>query len=285
MGSALLEPEDRPGIYGQAYEPTGSTAKDDYADVGGLCREMNQLTDDLKRRRLRSRIITKCLPLADHIAYRFVGRAEAADDLMQVARLALIKTIDRYDPDKGPFLGYAVPSIMGGVRRHFRDCTWTMHVPRGIKDANQKFRAAIGPLSQRLGRAPTASEVAAEIGIDREQVVQCADAAYAYRPLSLDAATPGGLKEEPSVARIGAEDSRYGTVEDVLTVAELVGRLTDRERLILKLRFCDDLPQSQIGQRLGVSQVQVSRLLAATLQRLREHFFEDEEDEPARAER
>lgn len=276
MSSALPVAEDRHGIDGQAYEAAGSTAKGDYAEVGGLCREMNQLTDDLKRRRLRSRIITKCLPLADHIAYRFVGRAEAADDLIQVARLGLIKAIDRYDPDKGPFLGYAVPSIMGAVRRHFRDCTWTMHVPRGIKETQQKIRAAIGPLSQRFGRAPTASELAAELDIDHEQVVQSAGAAYAYRPLSLDAAMPGSQKEEPAAARMGAEDSRYGTVEDLLTVAELVGRLTDRERLILKLRFCDDLPQSQIGQRLGVSQVQVSRLLAATLQRLREYFFEDE---------
>ena len=223
--------------------------------------------------------------MADHIAYRFAGRGESADDLTQVARLGLIKAIDRYNPDKGPFLSYAVPTIMGAVRRHFRDHAWSIHVPRKIKNTHQRARAAIDPLAQRLGRAPTASELAAELSVDRDDLVRSLDAGHAYRPLSLDAPIPGSQATEPFAARHGAEDPRYGTVEDALTVAELVGRLTERERLIVRLRFCEDLPQSQIGERLGVSQVQVSRLLAATVNRLRQYFWEDASARPGKPRR
>ncbi|RAV13192.1 B/F/G family RNA polymerase sigma-70 factor [Mycolicibacterium sp. GF69] len=250
-------------------EPVG-TGDDDYHDVRRLCGQLHRTDEVAQRDSLRSRIITRCLPLADHIAHRFVGRGEPADDLTQVARLGLIKAVDRYDPEKGPFLGYAVPTIMGEVRRHFRDHAWVVYVPRKIKDARQRMQAAIGPLAQRLGRAPTATDLAAELGLDRDEVVRLADATYAYQPSSLDAPAPGGEKAETVVARQGAEDPRYASIEDGLTVAELVSTLTERERLILRLRFCENLPQSQIGRALGLSQVHVSRLLAATLERLRQ---------------
>ncbi|WP_082949156.1 SigB/SigF/SigG family RNA polymerase sigma factor [Mycolicibacterium celeriflavum] len=276
MVSALLEAD----YHVDFVEPVGDadaagTHEDDYDDVGPQCCELRRTPEGARRDSLRCRIITRCLPLADHIAGRFVGRGESADDLRQVARLGLIKAIDRYDPDKGPFLGYAVPTIMGEVRRHFRDHTWVMHVPRRIKDTRQRVRAAIGPMAQRLGRAPTATELAAELGVDRDEVVQSVDAAAAYRPSSLDAAESGDRKSEPVVARQGLDDPRYSSVEDAMTVAELVSTLTERERLILRLRFCENLPQSQIGRRLGVSQVQVSRLLAATLERLRQSCREE----------
>ncbi|MGV0643439.1 SigB/SigF/SigG family RNA polymerase sigma factor [Mycolicibacterium sp. XJ879] len=255
---------------------------DDYADVSPMCNELRNTSDHAKRRRLRARIISRCLPLADHIALRFAGRGESAEDLAQVARLGLIKAVDRYEPDRGPFLPYAVPTIMGEVRRHFRDHTWGVHVPRSIKDLHQRVSASIGLLSQRLGRAPTASEVAADLDVDREDVVRAVDMSDAYRPQSLDAAPSGSRKDRPAGAAHGATDPRYDSVEDALTVADLVGRLTERQRLILRLRFCDDLPQSKIGERLGVSQVQVSRLLAATLERLREYIHEDDAVPPAR---
>ena len=276
MTPGHLQAEDRAGATMTVCEPAVGVAHDDYEQVGALCRKLSEVTDDRHRKRLRCRIITESLPLADHIAYRFVGRGESADDLIQVARVGLIKAIDRYDPGKGPFLAFVVPTIIGDVRRHFRDNTWGMHVPRKLKDMHRRVRATIEPLAQRLGRAPTASEVAAELGVDYEEVVQSADAAYAYRPLSLDSAMPGTPNAGSSAAcRHGAEDPRYNDVEDALTVAELVGRLTERERVILKLRFCEDLPQTQIAERLGISQVHVSRLLSATLERLRQDFWED----------
>lgn len=266
MASALLET-------GERIAP--ATHDDDYADVSPLCTELRNTADHTKRRRLRARVIYRCLPLADHIALRFVGRGESAEDLAQVARLGLIKAVDRYDPARGPFLAYAVPTIMGEVRRHFRDHAWSVHVPRSIKDLHQRVSASIGSLSQRLGRAPTASEVAVDLDVDREDVVQAVDMSDAFRAHSLDATGPDSRKQEPAAATHGATDPHYESVEDALTVAELVVRLTERERLILRLRFCDDLPQSRIGERLGVSQMQVSRLLAATLERLREHCDQD----------
>jgi RNA polymerase sigma-B factor len=259
-------------------EPTGSVASnDDYADVAGMCSDLSEAADDDERRRLRCRIVTRCLPLADHIAYRFVGRGESADDLIQIARLGLIKAIDRYDPSKGQLLAFLVPTIMGDVRRHFRDNTWGMHVPRKLKDTHRRVRATSGPLAQRLGRAPTASDLAAELGIDYQEVVQAVDAAYAYRPLSLDAGMPDSQDAESFAAyyQPGADDPRFASVEDAVTVAALVGRLAERERVILALRFCEDLPQSQIARRLGISQVHVSRLLSATLERLRQYFWDD----------
>ena len=213
---------------------------------------------------------------ADHIAYRFVGRGQPAEDLVQVARLGLINAVDRYEEGKGRFLAFAVITVTGDVRHYFRDNTWGMQVPRRIKDTHRRMRAAIDPLSQRLGRTPTASEVAAELGVSREDVAQASAAASAYRPASLDRPNAGSVGgETPGSWCHGAEDPRYGTVEDALTVAELVSRLSDREQDILRMRFCECLPQTEIAQRLGVSQVHVSRLLANTLQRLRNHFWAD----------
>lgn len=271
MASALLTKGEQSDLEIPAGDADPTDHQDeDYDDVRSLCSELRRTVDVAQRDSFRSRVITRCLPLADHIARRFVGRGEPADDLTQVARVGLIKAVDRYDPAKGPFLGYAVPTIMGEVRRHFRDNAWVMYVPRKIKDARQHMQAAIGPLAQRLGRAPTATDLAAELGIDRDEVVRLADATHAYRPSSLDAPAPGGEKPETVVARQGAEDPRYASIEDGLIVAELVKTLTERERLILRLRFCENLPQSQIGRALGMSQVHVSRLLAATLERLRQ---------------
>jgi RNA polymerase sigma-B factor len=215
----------------------------------------------------RAQAITKCLPLADHIAYRFVGRGESYEDLIQVARLGLINAVDRYNPEKGRFLAFAVPTILGEVRRYFRDNAWGMRVPRKLKETHLRLRAAIDPMSQRLGRAPTASELAAELGLDTDEVVQSLDVAYAFRPMSLDAAVPGSL---------GGDDLRYTAVEDRVAVADLVAHLSERDREILRMRFCDCMTQTQIAQRLGKSQVHVSRLLASTLERLRRRYWADD---------
>lgn len=248
----------------------GSPRKDDYADVAALFVRLAAAADDQERQRWRCRIITRCLPLADHIAYRFVGRGEPAEDLVQVARLGLVKAVDRYDAGKGSFVGFAVPTVIGDMRRYFRDNTWGMHVPRTLKDTHRRVRAIIDPLAQRLGRTPTTGELAAELGVGCDEVQQSMEAAAAYRPVSLDAAVSGDADHEWSVAgRQGGIDPHYGDVEDALVVAKLVSRLTDRERAILAMRFGECWPQSRIAQQLGISQVQVSRLLTITLERLR----------------
>ena len=256
--------------------PTDTEFSDDYTEIGLFFARMAEASSDEERQHWRCRIITGCLPLADHIAYRFVGRGEPGEDLIQVARLGLIRAVDRYDPSKGPFLAFVVPTIVGSVRRHFRDNTWGMHVPRQLKVTHRRVRATIDPLAQRLGRAPTASELAAELDVSREEVIESMEAAYAYRPLSLDAALPGSSNGESSTLwRHGAEDPLYGSIEDALTVSELVSHLSEREQTILRMRFCEGLPQTAIAAQLGISQVHVSRLLAMILERLRRRFCDD----------
>lgn len=249
---------------------------EDYAEIeqlltalGGVPRETTQFE------RKRGEIIVRCLPLADHIAYRFVGRGEPSDDLIQVARLGLVKAVDRYDPDKGRFLAFAVPTIFGEVRRYFRDSAWGMRVPRRIKDTHLRVRTVIEPMSQRLGRAPTASELAVELGVGLDEVAQSLDAAYAFRPLSLDATVPGTQGDATTMSRQGAEDPQYSFVEDCVALEDLLMKVSEQEREILRMRFCECMTQTQIAQRLGKSQVHVSRQLAATLERLRRRLSTD----------
>lgn len=248
---------------------------DDYVNVEGHLSALDDVEDEDERRRRRARIITRCLPLADHIAYRFVGRGEPSDDLIQVARLGLVKTIDRYDHRKGRFLAFAVPTILGELRRYFRDNTWGMRVPRRMKETQRQVRDAIDAMSQRLGRAPTPRELAAELDIELEDVVQGMNTS-AYRPLSLDATIPGGESAGQTVgATQGTEDPRFDTIEDLITLSELVSELSAREKVILKMRFGECSTQTEIARALGISQVHVSRLLGTTLDRLRRRFYTD----------
>ncbi|HEY7050947.1 MAG TPA: SigB/SigF/SigG family RNA polymerase sigma factor [Mycobacterium sp.] len=262
---------------GSALRASGSSPTDeDYSQIEDLLVAMVDMPRDTDRfERMRGDIITKCLPLADHIAYRFVGRGEPGDDLVQVARLGLVKAVDRYDPGKGRFLAFAIPTIFGEVRRYFRDNTWGMRVPRKIKDTHLRVRAVIEPMSQRLGRAPTAGELAGELGLGLDEVAQSMNAAYAYRPLSLDATVPGTEGDTTTMARHGAEDPRYLLVEDCLAVGRLMSQVSEQERDILRMRFCECMTQTQIAQQLGKSQVHVSRLLASTLDRLRQRLQTD----------
>lgn len=248
---------------------------DDYAETEELLTAMADIPHDTAAyERMRCEAITKCLPLADHIAYRFVGRGEPGEDLLQVARLGLVKAVDRFDPGRGRFLAFAVPTIFGEVRRYFRDNAWGMRVPRKLKDTHLRVRSAIEPMSQRLGRAPTPSELAGELGIDSGEVARSLDAAYAYRPLSLDAALPGSSTDEVTMLSLhGAEDPHYGVVEDCVAVGRLLSQVSEQEREVLRMRFCDCMTQTQIAQRLGKSQVHVSRLLAGTLDRLRRKLW------------
>jgi RNA polymerase sigma-B factor len=247
-----------------------SNNSDDYVDVDHLFARLENACSDEERRFWRERIVTKALPLADHIASRFVGRGESRDDLVQVARLALVKAVERYERDKGQFVSFAVPTIFGEIRRHFRDNTWGMHVPRSCQEASLAVRGAVSEMSQRMGRMPTTTEIADELHMSLDEIRRSQMAAKAYRPSSLDAPVTGADGEaQPLAALHGEVDHRYDKVEDLIVLADLVRELPERERVILRMRFYDCLKQRDIALCLGISQVHVSRLLSATLERLR----------------
>lgn len=223
-------------------------------------------------RRQRDGIVERCLPLADHIARRFDGRGEPRDDLVQVARVGLVNAVKRFDVDAGSdFVSFAVPTIMGEVRRHFRDNSWSVKVPRRLKELHLRLGAATADLSQRLGRAPTASELAAELGMDREEVVEGLVAGSSYNTLSIDSG--GGDDDAPSIAdTLGDVDDSLDRIENREALRPLLESLPERERTVLVLRFFESMTQTQIAERVGISQMHVSRLLAKSLASLRDQL-------------
>ncbi len=228
--------------------------------------------DDPHRAQIRDEIIELCLPLAEHIARRFGGRGESFDDLQQVARVGLIQAVDRFDLSRGStFLAYAVPTMMGEVRRHFRDRTWAVRVPRTMKDIQLRIGPATEALSQRLGRVPTAREVAAELGVELAQLTQAMVAANGHTSNSLESIARDDDDAGSAVQRrLGSEEPCYELLEDAMAVRPLIAALPRRERQVLVWRFYGGMTQNQIAERLGVSQMQVSRILSRTLASLRE---------------
>ena len=251
-----------------------SEPRSEYADVTAKFRRLASLDpESIECRREREEIIERCLPLADHIARRFKNRGEPLEDLVQVARVGLVNAVNRYNVDNGAeFVAFAVPTIMGEVRRHFRDHGWSVKVPRRLKDLNSQLRRAREELSHRLGRAPTPSEIAAELGIDRDDVVQGQIASSAYSTLSSDAPKGGGDSDDGRsvMTTIGDIDANLDKVLDVATVRPLLSALPQREQTVLRLRFFESMTQTQIAAQLGISQMHVSRLLARSLDRLRQ---------------
>ncbi len=220
---------------------------------------------------VRTQLISRCIPLADHIARKFSGRGEPFDDLTQVARVGLVHAVDRFDISRGSnFLSFAVPTIMGEVRRYFRDNTWAMRVPRRVKETHLRIGSAIDALSQQLGRSPTAKEIAAELEIDPDEVTQAVIAGNAYQPSSIDAVSVGRDTEASLLDTLGEEESQFDRVEEYVAIRPLLAGLPERERRILTMRFFESMTQTQIAQRMGISQMHVSRILAKTLARLRE---------------
>ncbi|WP_372662101.1 SigB/SigF/SigG family RNA polymerase sigma factor [Amycolatopsis kentuckyensis] len=242
-----------------------------FAHCAPLFDERSELTPgDPRQAELRARLITEHLALAENIAKRFAGRGESFDDLVQVARTGLIHAVDRYDPGRGrDFLSFAVPTIMGEVRRHFRDSAWSMRVPRALKELQQNLVKATGELAHDLGRSPTPSELAAHLDIDVETVREGLLAAEAYKPASLDAPVRGGGDTGTIGDQLADRESPYTKADDHLTLEAAMADLPPRERAIIEMRFVEELTQSQIAERVGVSQMQVSRLLAKTLEQLR----------------
>src|SRR5579875_378757 len=216
--------------------------------------------------RAREQLVRDYLPLARRLARRYVGAREPLEDLMQVASLGLVKAIDRFDPARGiAFSSFAVPTILGELRRHFRDCGWAVHVPRGAQER------ALRELSARSGRAPSVRELAEYLEWDVCDALEALEAGAAHHASSLDAPAQADGAEDLSLAdTLGSEDERIEAVDARLTIAAAARRLPARERRVLRMRFLDDMTQSQIASELGVSQMQISRQLRGALARLRE---------------
>lgn len=216
------------------------------------------------------RIVTAYLPLADRLARRFEGRGEPRDDLAQVARLGLVKAVQRFDTTNGAnFSAFAVPTITGEIRRHFRDNGWSVKVPRRLKDLSLHLRTANAELSQSLGRAPNISELASSVAADRDEVIEAWLAGNAYKTVSIDNSSGTDGPTGAIIDRHGELDCNLKRVEDRESVRRILAELSDDERTALQLRFFESRTQTQIAEQLGVSQMQVSRLLAKSLARLR----------------
>jgi RNA polymerase sigma-B factor len=221
---------------------------------------------------LREKLAERFLPLARHLARRYVRGGEPLDDLVQVASLGLVNAIDRFDPSRDvAFTSFAVPTIVGELKRHFRDKGWFVRVPRDLQELALRVQRAGDEASHRLGRAPTPAELADELEISVEQVLEAREAIGAHHAVSLD--RPADEDDDGASVgdAIGVEDAGYRRAEDAATVERMADELlSDREREVLRLRFENDLTQSEIGARVGISQMQVSRVLRTALARLRE---------------
>jgi RNA polymerase sigma-B factor len=253
-----------------------SSRPNEYADVPEMFRELATLdADSPDFQRHRDKIVERCLPLADHIARRFEGRGEPRDDLVQVARVGLVNAVARFDVNTGSdFVSFAVPTIMGEVRRHFRDNSWSVKVPRRLKELHLRLGAATAELSQRLGRAPTATELARELEMDRAEVIEGLVAGSSYNTLSIDSGGSGSGDEEARAIAdtLGDADAGLERIENREALRPLLDALPERERTVLMLRFFDSMTQTQIAERVGISQMHVSRLLAKSLARLRDEL-------------
>ena len=225
-----------------------------------------QTTQDLAA---RDELVRKYLPLVRTLARRYSYTTEPLEDLCQVGAMALCKAIDRYSPDHGAsFKAYAVPTIVGEMRRHFRDTGWALHIPRSLQDRARTLGVALNDLTAKLGRSPTIAELSESTGLSREEVIEGLEVRMAYDTTPLDA--PGqGSDEEGWTARLGAEDDALEQVEFSAVLERTMRALPERERLLLHLRFTEDLSQSEIARRVGVSQMHVSRLLRRAVGRRR----------------
>jgi RNA polymerase sigma-B factor len=255
----------------------------EYDDVSAMFHRLKAIDEESEAfRRQREAIIERTLPLAEHIARRFRNRGEPHEDLVQVARVGLINALNRFDVNSGAdFVAFAVPTMMGEVRRHFRDYGWSVKVPRRLKDLQTHLARAREDLVQQTGRAPTATEIANRLDVDRELVVEAIIAGSNYATLSIDThlgSTDTHIGDADSGQTIGETvgdvDPDLDKVVDVESVRPLITALPGRLRRVLVLRFFEDMTQTQIAQEIGCSQMHVSRLLAQALAALRRSVSE-----------
>jgi RNA polymerase sigma-B factor len=247
-------------------EEAGSRESEDTAELFGL----------LPDPRAREELARVFQSLAEYLARRFYGRGEPLDDLVQVANLGLLKAIDRFDLSRGvKFSTYATATIVGELKRHFRDKGWALRVPRRLQEAGMKVGRTVTEMYQDLGRAPTVSEIGERTGLSEDEVLEAMETAHAYSTTSLDAPTDeeGGT----SLDKLGGEEEAFELLEGWTSVAPAIRDLPSRERTILYLRFFRGLTQTQIAEEMGISQMHVSRLLSRTLRALRRRVGEPEE--------
>jgi len=262
-----------PGAGDRTSPPAARTAPDDDDELTPLHERLARLpVGSPERRALRDELVHRHLPLAEHLAARFLGRGEPHDDLVQVATIGLLKAVDRFDPGRGvPFGAYAVPTVLGEIKRHFRDRGWAMRVPRRWQEAGRSLADARETLTHELGRAPTVAELAARTGRGADEVVEVLESANAYTTLPLDTGSPTS-----PVASLGSVDDRLLNVENREALRPLLAALAPRERRILALRFVRGMSQAQIAAEVGISQMHVSRLLARTLAELRQSLGDED---------
>jgi RNA polymerase sigma-B factor len=230
---------------------------------------------------IREELVRRNMPFAKRLALRYRGASESFDDLLQVANLGLLNAVDRFDPERGiPFTAFASPTILGELKRHFRDRVWTVRVPRGLHDRMAEVDKAISELTEELQRSPSVGEIAKRLELEETDVLEVLEANHNRRPLSLDRPAGGEEPDESSPSEwIGSEDKGFEIAEGRIALDAAIPRLGEREQLVLRLRFVEDMTQTQIAERIGCSQMHVSRILRRTLQQLREQV-EGDEPEP-----
>ena len=243
------------------------------ADEAQLWRRLREHDDQGAREEL----VRRYMPYAKNLALRYRGASESFDDLLQVANLGLVNAIDRFEPGRGtPFTAFASPTVLGELKRHFRDRVWTVRVPRGLHDRMAEVDKATAALTVELQRSPSVGEIAAKLEIDPGEVLEVLEANHNRRPLSLDRPVGGEEDEAPASEWVGEEDEGFELVDDKLALEGVLPQLDERERLILRLRFVEDMTQSQIAEQVGHSQMHVSRILRRTLERIRAEVAEQE---------
>ena len=234
----------------------------------------------------RDAVVERFLPLARQLAARYQRPEQPFDDVFQVACFALVKAIDRFEPGRGvAFSSYAVPTIVGEIKRHFRDRAWAVGVPRDLQELALRVDRVVADLTRELGRQPSIDKVADAVGLDAEDVLEAMQASRAYQATSLDMPRAAGDDEAGATLAdtVGVLEDGYGRAEQRAMLDDLMRSLTPRERDAVRLRFEDDLTQAAIGERLGVSQMQVSRLLRQAVAKLRAHAAADDEEHSATA--
>ena len=260
-----------------ASEARAAKTSHDRARARELFAELAELPEtDPRRQRVRDELVEMHLPLVEYLARRFRNRGEPLDDLVQVATIGLIKSVDRFDTERGvEFSTYATPTIVGEIKRHFRDKGWAIRVPRRLQELKLSLTKATSELSQKNGRAPTVAELATHLGLSEEEILEGLESANAYSAVSLDAPDAGD-DDSPAVAdSLGTTDDSLEGVEYRESLKPLLEKLPAREKKILLLRFFGNMTQSQIAAELGISQMHVSRLLARTLAQLREGLLSE----------
>jgi RNA polymerase sigma-B factor len=249
----------------------------DAPDTTDAFRRMAALPCGAEREQVRQEIICAWLPMAERLAGRFRNRGESLEDLTQVAALGLVKAVDRYDPFRGnAFESYALPTVVGEVKRHFRDHMWSLHVPRRVQDLRNRVRFARQDLAQTIpGRAPTVAEIAEHAGMSEEEALMGFDALDSFTALSLDAELPGSQDGYSLRDTLGTADPAIDVLVDREAVKPGLRQLPEREQNILYMRFFRDMTQSSIAERLGISQMHVSRLISRSCDQLREQVMQD----------